>query len=516
MNVQKRFFSSILMLCFSIVIFSCNYLEDRPREETFIAILDFDVIDLDPIGTNDIDTSNILCEIYEGLFKYDENLRAVPSLAEKWEVEDDVHYTFHLKKGVSFHNGQEMKAEDVAFSLQRAISSETLFYLFDSIDLDSFKIIDDYTISFSLVRADPTLFLSLCHTAAYIVCKNASTTLSNGQSSLALEPVGTGPFKVLSIQESNVVLERFDSYHGKIPYFKFMQFRTNERLKKRVAELENGNADIICNLNMLEIETCKQNPALKVLSTQGFAVEYLGFNMKQKPLDDIRVRMAIAKGLDVDLINKVTSNGLYVNATAPYPPVIPYSLANKRQVASRDVEGARTLLFEAGYQDGLSLRFLVQENFEITGMASKIKEQLWRIGIDCEMEVLEWNEFLTKMDEGEAQLFLYGWIPDLPDPDSALRDYFHSSVTFSEGNYVGCEDEELDELLEEGHSTLDEKLREKIYTRAQERIMEITPAVFIHYEQLNIVMQQKYEGVNVSPLGYHFLAYARPSIVEQE
>jgi len=517
MNMQKRFFSSIiLVLFFSIFIFSCKYLEDGHRNETFIAILDFDVINLDPIGTNDLDTSIILCEIYEGLFKYDEKLKPIPSLVEKWELTNDLHYTFHLKKEVKFHNGQEMKAEDVVFSLKRAITSEGLYYLFDSVDVESIRAIDEYTVALSLVRTNPVFLISLCHTAAFIVCKDASTTLASGQSSLMMKPVGTGPFKIVSIQEGNVVLERFEHYHGALPYFKFMQFKTNERLTKRIEELENGRADIICNLNVYEIETCRKNPALKILSSQGFVVEYLGFNMKQKPLDDIRVRMAIAKGLDVDLINKVIFQGLHSSATAPCPPGIPYSLANKLQVASRDVEGAKTLLFEAGYRDRLSLSFLIPESFERTEVASKIKEQLWRIGIDCEMEVLEWNEFLTKMDEGEAQLFLYAWIPDLPDPDSSLRDYFHSSLVFSEGNYVGCEDEELDELLERGRVTLDEKEREKIYVRAQERIMELVPGVFMYYENLNIVMLQKYEGVTVSPLGYHFLAYAKPVLMEED
>jgi len=515
MNIQKRFFSSIVLgLFFSVFIFSCSYFEDGTRKETFIAILDFDVINLDPIETNDLETSTVLCEIYEGLFKYDENLNPVPNLAEKWEVKDDVHYTFHLKKGVKFHNGQEMKAEDVVFSLERVINSTTLFYLFDFIDVDSLKIIDDYTISLSLIRATPTLLLSLCHTASYIVCKSASSTLASGHSSLVLQPVGTGPFKIVSIQEGNVVLERFDAYHGELPYFKFMQFKTNVRVNRRIAELEKGNADIICNLSVFEIETCEQNPFLKVMSTQGFAVEYLGFNMKQKPLDDVRVRMAIAKALDVELINKVTFNGLQNSATAPCAPGIPYSLAKECKVASRDVEGAKTLLFEAGYKDRLNLSFLIPESFERTEMASKIKEQLWRVGIDCEMEVLEWDDFLEKIDAGEAQLFLYGLIPDLPDPDNALRDYFHSSFVFSDGNYAGCEDEELDELLEAGRATLDEGIRKNLYTRAQERIMELVPAVFMYYEKLSIAMPKKYEGVSVSPLGYQFLAYAKPYVQE--
>ena len=358
--------------------------------------------------------------------------------------------------------------------------------------------------------------MSLCHTAASIVSANDTKPKVDGKTSLNLEPVGTGPFKIKTITEGKIILERFDNYHGTLPYFRFIKFISEERTSRRLSALANGNADIICNISTLEIDECKKNTNLKVLSIQGFGAEYLGMNMRTFPLDNINVRRAIAKGIDVQLINQTISNGFYESASSPYPPIIPYSIANTRQIERRDVEGARQLLAEAGYPEGLNLTLTIAESFERMEMASKIKDQLWRIGINLDMKVLEWEDFLDEIVGDKLQLFLMGYSPDLPDPDSALCDYFHSASERENGNFIGCADDELDSLIEEGSSTTDEKQREIIYKKAQERIMDIVPAVFMYYDKISLVMLRHYEGVQMSPLGFQYLAYVKPILEPTE
>lgn len=495
---------------------SCKYLETRPRDETLVALLNFNVSDLDPINTNDNESSTILSAIYEGLFKYDLSMTPIPSIAESWEVDSDIHYKIHIKKGILFHNGDEVKASDVKFSLKRACESEGMFYLFRNIDKDSITIIDSYTLQFSLFHPDATILMTLCHTAASIVSEVAAKKRVNKKSSISLQPIGTGPFQLEKIEEGEIILKRFDEYHGDAPYFKFMKFKLGGSYSKRISSLESGDVDIVCSLNIYEVERCKKNPDLKVLTTEGLSIEYLGMNMKKNPLDDIRVRRAIEKGLDIDLINRVTSNGIYTTATSPCAPDIIYSIANKRRVKKRDVEGAKSLLFEAGYGNGLNLTFLVAESFERMEMAGKIKEQLWRIGINLEMEVVDWDNFLEKLEAGEAELFLMGSAPDFPDPDSVLRDSFISTSPYENGNYFGCADEELDALLMEGISTVDTTVRKSIYEKAQLRVLELVPCIFIYYEQLNLAIKRHYEGVRMNPLGYPFLAYTHPSIISED
>ncbi len=510
-------FKRILCLCLIVFFFvSCSYIgERRNRKETLIALLEFSIVNLDPIDTNEYDTSTVLCEIYEGLLKYDDDMKVVPSLAEKWDVRDGMYYTFYLKKGVHFHNGEELKASDVKFSLLRAIDSDATGFLFERIEKDSIKVINDYTIKLSTLAPDPTLPFVLCHTAAYIVSEKAAKQKAT-ENSLALHPVGTGPFKFEKLTKDEVLLSRFEDYHGILPYFSFLQFQINDNYHERIEKLQNGKADIICSVSIFEIEECMAKSNVQVQSIQSFGMEYLGFNMEIPPLDDVRVRRAIAKGIDVDLINKSISDGFYQTATAPVPPSVPYSIANKRQPEKRDVDEAKALLVEAGYRDGLTLSFILAQSYERMSMASKIKEQLMRIGVNLEIEVLEWDVFLHRLEKGEAQMFLLGGTSDLPDCDSILRDAFHSQSTYLTGNYTAFADEEIDELLDEAVGTLDEKKRALIYEHIQEKIMEITPAVFIYYDQMNIAMQRYLEGVKMSPLGFQFLAYIKPKLLPQD
>lgn len=503
-------FKRFVIFLFIFLCFSCSLFNERPREKTLIVLMNFDVTNFDPIESNDNIASSVFCEIYEGLLKFDENLKPVLALAESMDVKDGIEYTFKIKENIHFHDGSLLTAKDVKFSLARAIQSELVGYLFTSIDPASFEIIDDYTIKFSLKAPSAGILMTLCHPSAFIVNEKVGKLKVSGKNALSLHPIGTGPFKFVSASEGLVELERFEEYHGDKPYFQFMEFRVDVRTLERIKDVENGKADIIFNLSLSEFQKYAQNENLRFYTIQGLGTEYLGMNMRRPPLDDIRVRRAIAKGIDIDLINKVTSNGLYESATGPYAQGIPYSIANKKKTIKRDVEEAKRLLFSAGYIDGINLRLVIAESFERSEMASKIKEQLSRIGVNVELEVLEMDAFIAMLESGEMDMFQLGWIPDTLDPDSALRPCFYSRTDLKNANYIGISDVELDNLLDEGSLSLDEDKRKEIYEAAQERILELVPAIFLYVDKITLAMPRHYEGVIMNPFGYHFLAYVKP------
>ena len=128
------------------------------------------------------------------------------------------------------------------------------------------------------------------------------------------------------------------------------------------------------------------------------------------------------------------------------------------------------------------------------------------------MEVLEWDAFIQALKTGDTDMFQLGWIPDTLDPDSALRPCFYSAHDSNNENYVGISDEILDNLLDIGIETVDEKKRKEIYEAAQERILELVPAIFLHVDKLTLAMPRHYEGVVMNPFGYHFLAYIKPTL----
>lgn len=460
-----------------------------------------DAISLDPVMSNDNQSSNVTTQIYEGLVKLDPSGEIQPSLAESYEQVDDITYRFKLKEGVKFHNGEELKASDVVFSLKRAIEAPNVTHLFQTIDSNSVKAIDDYTVEFKQTEPFAGIIPALCHPGGFIVNEKAVT---EGGDDYAQHPVGTNALKFVSWKRADSIeLEKFEDYHGEGVAYDKLLFRVIPEPSNRVIELESGGVDIAYDIIATDIKKVEDNADLNLIKALDYGETYMGFNTAKEPFDNPKVREAIALALDADSIVKAVFHDLGQTATGVLPPTLNYSISDQMEVRQQNIERAKELLKEAGYEDGLSLTISTNENKDRSDMATAMKEQLSQAGIDATINILEWSAFNEVIKNGDQDLFMIAWTADSSDPDTFLYPCFHSSAKGEGGNYIFLEDPKVDELLEKGRYAQDDQERADYYAEVQEYLMDIYAWIPLHNKEMTMGTKKEIGGVHLSPLGFH-------------
>ncbi|MBS5942789.1 MAG: ABC transporter substrate-binding protein [Finegoldia magna] len=502
---MKSKLSLLLAIIICITAFSgcSNNGNDAGDKETLTVATSGDAISLDPVSTNDNQSSNVMSQIYEGLVEIGEDNKPKPLLAEKIDQKDDVTYTIHLKKNVKFHNGEEMKANDVVFSLKRAVDAPNVKHLFNSIDKENVKAIDDYTVEMKLKEPYAGIIYSLCHPGAFICNEKA---VKEGGDNYKMNPVGTGSVKFVSwTKADSVVMERFDDYHGEKTQYKTLKFRVIPEPTNRLVELESGGVDISYDIAPNDISKVTENTNLKLVRGQDYGTTYLGFNCQKKPFDNPKVREAISYAVDMEGIIKAVFLGIGKTATSPMPQTLKFSVADQIKPKTRDVNKAKQLLKEAGFEKGFKTSLSTNEKKERIDMATAIKEQLAEVGIDCSINVLEWSAFNDLLKNGKQDMFEIAWIADTPDPDSFMFPCFHSSAAGEGGNYCYLKDQEMDKLLEDAKKENDEAKRAELYKKAQQHAIDISAWVPEYNGELLVGHKKEIQNFKVSPFGWYKL-----------
>lgn len=498
-----------MLLILSMVLTACGGGKEtsggsKENDNKLVIATASDAITMDPVANNDSFSGNIMAQIYDGLVKIDMEGNITNNLAEDYEVsEDGLTYTFYLKEGVKFQNGEELKASDVVFTFKRAVEAPAVAHIFGDIDPDSLVALDDYTFQFSLRDANAGIIAALCHPAAFIVNEKAVTEAGDDY---ARNPVGTGPFILESWTKSaSMVLKKFEDYHGKAPEFDTLEVRVIPEATNRVIELETGGVDIAYDISPNDVSRVEENSKLQLFRTPDYGTLYMGMNTEKTPLNDVRVRQAITMAIDVEPIVNAIWRGVGKAASAPYTSTIKYSIAEENAPNSKNIEAAKQLLKEAGYENGFQLTVSTSDRQERIDAATIMKEDLKEIGIDLTVEVLEWSAFIEKLEKGEHDMYMLSWISDSPDPDMVVYPCFHSSMAGPGGNYMFLNDPEVDELIIKGRRTLDGPEREQIYKDLQYRLLDLAPALFLYNSEIVIGARADIDNIELTPFGYHRL-----------
>ena len=502
-------FCCLAILSVSLIISCGGGGTDDIRSQTLIVAMSSDALSMDPVAQNDVYSSNAMKQMYEGLVYLSPDGEVMPMLAENWDISPDgMQYTFYIKRGIKFHNGEELKAEDVVFSYKRALNAPNVAHIFADINEDSIEAVDDYTVKFSLKNPYAAIVTALCHTGGHILNKK---TVEAAGDKYSRNPVGTGPYKFVSHTKSDKIkFERFEEFHGDKPYYKYIEFRIIPEPTNRIIELESGGADIVYDVSPNDLDRFKGNNDIALIRSFNYMTQYMGMNCSKPPLDNIKLRQAIACAIDTDQIVKAVWKGLGRTATGPCATTIKYSIANGLTPIPRDIEKAKRLLKEAGYENGLKLKLSTNERKERIDMAVIMKEHLKDVGIDLSIEVLEWSKYLEMLNKGEQEIFEIGWTPDASDPDMVFSPCFHSNAIGGGANFTRCSNPELDELIIRGRRMLDSPDRQILYKQIQEKLLEFTPAVFQYNGEDAVGIRSNITGLRLSPYGYHFLHTVKP------
>lgn len=361
---------------------------------------------LHPYNTISIGLGLINRTMIEYLITTDDEGNFVPNLAESWEAVD-TGITFHLRKGVKFHNGEELKASDVVFCLNELITKSTAGYapLFSSVDIANVKAVDDYTVQVPTTQPDTTLLTQFADTLG-IVSEKAYTELGE---KFQYQPVGTGPFKFKSWQVGdNVTVERFDDYWGGAALLKEITFRTIAETSQAMIELETGGVDIVVNPLGSDIQRVSKGEVKDVKAvtnpTSVLRNNNLNFNFQSETMKNHKVREAIAYTIDREAWTNVISPGNGVPAYScvaggvwGYDPSIKDSYPYKTDIAK-----AKALMAEAGYANGFNAILLTDQRPYHQAACELIQAALSQIGITVEVQTMELAQQKEVMSTGKG------------------------------------------------------------------------------------------------------------------
>lgn len=494
---------------------------------------------LDPAGVNDMASDQRRQVIYEGLISLDYNLEPEGLLAEDFKQVDDTTWHFTLKEGVKFHDGSSLTADAVKASIDRikdpAMASSRA-YIFDMID--EVNVIDDYTVEIKTGDTFAPLLSYLSHDGAGIISKQVidedyQNALNEAEIDMSLEefyalreeggekytdiakkvseytgtiveekPTGTGYMKFQSRSPGEkVVVERFDEYWDGPVNLDTVTFKIVTEDASRIAELESGQSQLIQGFDVGQVERLESNPNINVLPVYNISTEFVGMNTQKGPLKDKRVRQAIGHLIDKDSIME----GIYLNMGRTMKGAIQEEVLGYDENLE-DLEynpsKAKTLLKEAGYEDGFDLKLLTNDVPDRVDIAVYLQEKLKTVGINIEIEQLEWGTYLEAVSSGEQDLFILGWPNTVGDPDQGLWPILHSSMLGNGGNRFFFENEVVDQLLEEGRSELDSSKRAEIYQEINEILVEEQPAVFVKQAEYPNAMTANVHGLEIDQFGH--------------
>lgn len=445
-------------------------------KDTLVIADQYDAKTMDPIAHNDMPSTRANIAIYDTLIHVADGGKVSPALAESWEFLSPTEYKFKLRKGVKFHNGETMKASDVKYSIERAMSDKGAQIRTYSQKVKEVRIVDDYTVIIATKEPDSVFFTSLFHHTFCILNKKATEAAGDN---FGMNPVGTGPFKFVSWQKGNkYVLERFDGYWGEKAKVKRVEVRSIPEPTSRTIELESSGVDIAYPIITNEIKRVVDNPKLALIRKPQTSITYMGFNMTKKPFNDVRVRKAIFDAIDTVAVQKAVWRGVGSVPTTLVPASIKYSIAKEVPAHKRNVENAKKLLAEAGVKN-LKINIWSNERKERVDMATIIQAQLQEVGITSEIQVLEWGAYLDGLQRKQHDVFLLGWVASL-DPANSIDGLLENT---SGNNYSFTNDKKLNEMLAEGRRTPDGDKRAGIYRDIQLYINNLLPLIYLHGDE---------------------------------
>lgn len=483
-----------ILLLFSMILAACstNSAQSDDKEAaaegnstggTLNVVRLSDATSLDPHFITDIPSANINYQkVYEGLVKPDKDFVLQPSLAKEWKVIDDTTWEFKLNEGITFHDGAPFDAEAVKATFERLLDPATASPQREKFSMiKEVKVIDPTTVQFLLEYPYAPLLSILASQEGGIISPKA---LAEDPESLKEKPVGTGPFVFESWKSGQEIsLTRNEDYWGEKPNIDRVVFKVVPEDATRLAMIETGEAHINDQVPVTEIERIEASETMDLTRAEGLAVEFLGFNTQKAPLDDVRVRKAISHAIEREsIISGVYNNVGTLANSAMSPKVFGYSENTKP--AEYDLNEAKKLLKEAGAEN-LKISLLTSDRKERINMAEVIQSQLKGIGVEVEIQVVEYGTFIEMTNSGEHQMYISGWGNATGDGDYNQYNLFHTASHGPAGNSFYYSNSEADKMIEAAREETDENKRLEIYEEVAQ--IELDEAVYVpirNYEHI--------------------------------
>ena len=450
---------------------------------------------LDPQRTAAASTFIVTNNIYDTLLGVTPDSHLTNRLAESYELsEDGLSITFHLRQGVLFHNGRELKAADVVYTFSR-VQNEECPKSGDYKNIIDIQTPDEYTVVFTTETLDTMLPTLFAYPWTAIVPEEAADTLKTN-------PVGTGAFRFVEwTPQQSITLERNDNYWGEPAKLTAVHYSMVPDATSLLAALQVGELDMI-PLSGEQAELVEAMDGYKVVSGPQNAVQIMALNMSREPLNNVKVRQAISMAINKDEVIQASMYGLGQKIGSHLPVTSAYYV-DTTDVLPYDVDAAKALLAEAGYPDGFTITLSLPKAYQQHVNAGQvIADQLSKIGITVNIDIVEWGYWLSDIYGGEHNfdMTVCGHTGRL-DPYAFLERYYSTS-----GDYISLLTGEVDGLLDQARQELDEGVRKELYTKIQTTLAEQVPAVYLQTPDQLVAMTENLQGMAFYPLDIYDLS----------
>lgn len=475
-----------------------------------------DSVGLDPGRETDGESFYGSTQVFDTLVEFVPGTTEIrPALAESWDISDDgLVFTFHLREGVTFHDGTPFNAEAVKFSFDRQRLEDHPYY-----DLGPWKywgymdmsnivgditVIDDLTVQFSLQRREAPFLANLAMDFAAIVSPTAVARLGEDFKN---NPVGTGPFRFVEwVKDDRIVYERNEDYWRRPAYLDRLILRVIPDATARYLALQNGEADVIDFPSPEDLEAMDADADIELIQQAGLNVGYLAMNNDREPFDDVRVRQALNYAVNKDDIIA----GVYGTAGQPAKNPIPpgmWSYNDEIEPYPYDPARARELLAEAGYPNGFSFELWAMPvarpyNPDGRRVAEIMQAQFADIGVEAEIVSYDWGTYLDRTDSGEHDAALLGWTGDNGDPDNFVFVLLSTAAAeVPAGNIAFWRNAEFDALITEAKETFDMDRRTELYEQAQVVFHDEAPWIPIAHSVVTVPVRSYVRDFVIYPTG---------------
>ncbi|HEY0917643.1 ABC transporter substrate-binding protein [Devosia sp.] len=451
------------------------------------AVIDFalgaPILTLDPGVAAGTQAQSVRVQIMETLVQMNaETAEIEPLLAERWEVSgDNLTWTFHLRQGVSFHDGSPLTAQDVVASISRIINpSAGMGRANDLREIKQITAVDDHTVQIVTAAPSGTLLRALALDSASVL---SAASIEKFGDQLGWNPVGTGPFKYDShVAEQSVRVVRNDAYWGEAPKVEAVNFITVPEATTRLTMLETGEADIIVDVPGFEVDRLRNTDGIELIERSNTRLGHIGINTAQPPFDNVLVRQALNFAVDRQAIVSGILRGVGVPADSIIAStVIGYAPQN---LYSYDPDRARQLLAEAGHPNGFTTTIRTPQGRYYMDRETVIgvQAQLAAVGITANVEVIDWSTYLSVLrkpaGENDTALYLLGWETGTADISQILNTVFDSANVPPNGwNTMFYKNAEVDALRAQIAQEIDQSRRMQLAAQVQELIMKDAPWV---------------------------------------
>jgi len=473
---------------------------------------------LDPAFARDLSTFFIIRQIFRGLTRFDENLQPVPELAERIEVSSDgLEYTFYLRPDAKFHDGRTVTADDVTFSLRRALDPATAggdvsllggpTFLSDiegaedlmagrTDELRGVTAVDASTVRIRLSSPRSTFLMKLASAPASIVDRAEAERGGDWWRT----PNGTGPFRVAEwTPNERLVLARFNDFFGGHPYLNQIVFRLGPSALQPFNLYEADEIDLtgISTGSIDRVLSPESGLSDEVTVTPLFNIDYLAFRTDEPPMDDPHIRRAVQLAFPRHKMAEATYNGYVKPANGVIPDgmlgvdwpadMLEYDLESARAEIAQSVYGAADKvppirIYSSGYAGAIAFRDVLQRD----------------LGLQVEVIDVQWADYVNGLARREYPAYELYWGADYPDPESILLVLFGSGRP---DNYIDYSNPAFDDVLAEAAEEQDPERRIELYRQAQQILLDDLVVIPLYFDVSYMLAKPWVKGLQITPMG---------------